>query len=787
MRSFLPLLLSIGLAPGQNLGRESRPMVTVAVTDARLATLIGNTRPEARSANDQGKVAQSFALDHMLLQLKRPPEREAAFEAYIDELHDPASANFHKWLTPAEVGELYGPNQADVDKVTSWLQSSGFVVHTVYPSGMTVDFSGTAGQVSSAFHTEIHRLLVNGQEHIANMSDPSIPEALAPVVEGVVSLHDFRPHRLGRTRRQFTDPTGGPIGSNTSLLLVPSDVATIYNLTPLLNQGITGSGQTIAVLEDSDFYDTGDWTTFRSTFGLAQYSTGSLTTIHPNPGGSTSCTDPGVETTYGDDGEAEADAEMATTAAPGATIVVASCADGETTFGVQIAAQNLVNSNTRPTIMELSYGECESLNGTASNAAYNSAYQQGVAEGISIFVAAGDEGATGCDSTPYGAYLWAGVDGIAVNGLASSPYDVAVGGTDFSDTYSNSSSTYWNTSNNSNYGSAKGYIPEIPWNDTCGSTLFNVFEGNSNPTYGASGFCNSTTAAFDGLISTISASGGPSNCATGNVVYNGDVGGAVSQGCSGYAKPSWQSGILGNPNDGVRDLPDVSLFASDGFFWLHTYIFCFTDPVDGGSPCDGDPIDWSESGGTSFSAPLMAGIQALVNQKTGSRQGLPNYYYYKLAAAEYGSSGSSSCNSSHGVTVGSSCIFYDITLGDANVPCIGKANCFDSNASFADGISYFPGAFSQLTSSYPTFPDPQPGFPGAEPRGDTDPGTYGVLSTANSSYAPAYNATTGWDFSTGIGSVNAYNLANAWSTVTAPPAIRPLVKIGFSPTVPGPR
>jgi subtilase family serine protease len=780
MRFLLPLLLSIGLAAGQNLGRESRPMVTVAVTDTRLATLTGNTRPEARPANDQGMVAQNLALDHMLLQLKRPPDREAAFEAYIDELHDPTSANFHKWLTPAQVGELYGPSQADVDKVTSWLQSSGFVVHTVYPSGMMVDFSGTAGQVSRAFHTQIHRLLVNGRQHIANVSDPRIPEALAPVVEGVVSLHDFHPRRLSRVRHQFTDPTG-PISSNTDLLLVPSDVATIYNLTPLLNQGITGNGQTIAVLEDSDFFDTADWSTFRSTFGLAQYGTGSLNTIHPNPGGSSSCSDPGADTRFGDDAEAEADAEMATTAAPGAAIVVASCADASTTFGVQIAAQNLVNSDSRPTIMELSYGECESLNGTADNAAYNSAYQQGVAEGISIFVASGDEGAAGCDSTPYGAYIWAGVDGLAVNALASSPYDVAVGGTDFSDTYSNSSNTYWNTSNNGNYGSAKGYIPEIPWNDTCGSTLFNVFWGNSTPTYGASGFCNSTTAAFDGLILTIAASGGPSNCATGNVTYSSDVGGALSRGCAGYAKPSWQAGILGNPNDGVRDLPDVSLFASDGFLWLHTYIFCYTDPINDGSLCDANPANWSESGGTSFAAPIMAGIQALVNQKTGSRQGLPNYYYYKLAATEYGALGSSACNSSHGVSVATSCIFYDITLGDINVPCIGKANCFDSNASFTDGISYFPGAFSQLTSSYPSFPYPAPGFPGAAPRGVPNPGTYGVLSTANTAYAPAYKAATGWDFATGIGSVNAFNLANAWSTVTAPPANHQHLKISFRP------
>lgn len=81
--------------------------------------------------------------------------------------------------------------------------------------------------------------------------------------------------------------------------------------------------------------------------------------------------------------------------------------------------------------------------------------------------------------------------GITVNGRASTPYNVAVGGTDFSDTYSGTTSTYWNSTNTSSNGSAKSYIPEIPWNTTCGSQLFATFEGSST-TYGSSGFCNSS-------------------------------------------------------------------------------------------------------------------------------------------------------------------------------------------------------------------------------------------------------------------------------------------------------
>ncbi|HWF47359.1 MAG TPA: protease pro-enzyme activation domain-containing protein, partial [Bryobacteraceae bacterium] len=191
----LSLLLLGTAANAAMLGQLSRRLVTGNISEAKLTTLAGNTRPEVTASVDQGPIPNSTALDHMLLHLNRPAETEAAFEAYIDELHDPKSPNYHKWLTPAQVGELYGPNQGDVDAVVSWLRTQGFAVNSVYPSGMTIDFSGTAGQITAAFHTQIHKLQFRGAEHIANMSDPQIPATLAPVVAGVVSLHDFRPHK----------------------------------------------------------------------------------------------------------------------------------------------------------------------------------------------------------------------------------------------------------------------------------------------------------------------------------------------------------------------------------------------------------------------------------------------------------------------------------------------------------------------------------------------------------------------------------------------------------------
>src|SRR6185437_12188860 len=252
----------------------------------------------------------------------------------------------------------------------------------------------------------------------------------------------------------------------------------IYNFDGVYSKGITGDKQEVVLIEDSDVYAMKDWHIFRSTFGLSKYSHGTLTQIHP--GG---CKNPGV--VVGDDSEAILDAEYASAAAPNAAIVLASCAGTKTTFGGLLALKALIDRNVPPAIISISYGECEAALGAAGNATYRYAYQQAAAEGVSVFVSSGYEGAAACDANrPAAKY------GIAVNGFASTPYDVAVGGTDFGDSYAGTTAQYWKATNNSIYGSAKSYVPEIPWNDSCASTLITKIEGYNLP-YGKNGFCNS--------------------------------------------------------------------------------------------------------------------------------------------------------------------------------------------------------------------------------------------------------------------------------------------------------
>ncbi|MFZ0227635.1 MAG: protease pro-enzyme activation domain-containing protein, partial [Mycobacterium sp.] len=267
-------LLTTGLTSLAFANNQAR--ITQSIDDSKVMQLFNNTRPEAKvQANDRGAVADNFALDHVLLMLQRSPEQEQELNQYIDSLNDKDSANFHKWLTAEELGEKYGVAQVDIDTITGWLQYHGFRVNQVYTNRMMIDFSGTAGQLREAFHTSIHNLEVNGEQHIANMNDPKIPVALAPVTKGIVSLNDFKPHAMLKAKPDYTfagcaSSSSLPTEPGTCYAVTPQDNAVIYNINPLWSAGISGQGQTIAVIEDTDTYSgTGDWTTYRSTFGLS--------------------------------------------------------------------------------------------------------------------------------------------------------------------------------------------------------------------------------------------------------------------------------------------------------------------------------------------------------------------------------------------------------------------------------------------------------------------------------------------------------------------------------------
>jgi Pro-kumamolisin, activation domain/Bacterial Ig-like domain (group 3) len=561
-------------------------------------TVAGSTSPLVERSVDNGRLAGGQNLGRMLLLLAPAPELDQQAQQLLAALHDASSPSFHKWLTPAQYGDEFGVAAEDATAVQNWLQTQGLTVHEIAQSRRFIVFSGNVAQVEQAFSTEMHSYSYHSNRFIANSSDVQIPAALGQVVRGVVRLmsEPRKPNlKIGQkiSVNRKTGKIEGPYGLH---FMGPADFATIYNLKPLYAAGIDGTGQTIAIVSRSSLADPNygidgiqDIRDFRNVMALPAN----------DPQMIVNGDDPQVQS-YDDTVEALLDITWAGAVAPGAHII-AVASQSNFADGVDISAAYIVDHNLAP-IMSTSFGGCEQTLGSVGTEFYNSLWQQAAAQGMTAFVSAGDNGGAGCDSQSSGLPA---SQGLAVNGLASTPYNVAVGGTQFDDLADNDA--YWTVNADPvTLQSALSYIPEIAWN-----------ESSNDP------FATSLWAGSGG-VSTI------------------------------YAKPNWQS-ATGVPNDGKRDVPDISLAAAG-----HTgYALCFE-----GSCSDPEFLGVYSVGGTSASSPAAAGIMALVLQKMGGQpQGLANYVFYKLAAKAG--------------------VYHDIIKGDNKVP--------DSNGEFTVGYSTGPG------------------------------------------------------------------------------------------------
>jgi len=632
--------------------------IVSAIDERNLVTLTGNVHPLARPEFDRGPAADGQALHRMLLVLQRGAAQESALQQLLADQQNKASINFHKWLTPAEYGVQFGPADADLEAVTGWLAAQGFTDIKVGAGRIAVEFSGNVAQVRNAFHTQMHAYAVKGETHFGNASDPRIPAALSPVIRGIAALNNFpvpsHVRRLGTFQRNKKSGEVKPLftfpGCSQNCYGVgPADFATIYNTAPLLGGSpkIDGTGQAIAIVGDSNI-NVQDVIGFRSMFGLPQnFSASNVILNGPDPG------------INGDETEADLDVEWSGAVAPGATINLVTSESTETTSGTHLSALYIVD-NDGAAIMSESFGGCEQGLGSSLNQFYSLLWEQAAAEGITVMVSAGDGGSAGCDD--FNTAMTA-TNGLAVSGLASTPYNVAVGGTDFDQL--GRESDFWNTTqtyiNPPVAPSALSYIPEESWNESC-------------------------------------AEGGLTGCASGKLLNIVAGSGGVS---TIYAKPSWQVG-KGVPNDNHRDLPDVSLFASSGFNDSF-YIICQSDA----SPADECALNtfgmtFEGVGGTSAAAPAFAGIMALVNQKqaTGQnpvgRQGNANYFLYALAQQQ--NTANLTCNSSG--TPDPKCVYHDVTKGNNSVPCAGTSPNCSSGKSGVNGVLVSPTALT--TPAYTT-------------------------------------------------------------------------------------
>ena len=496
--------------------------ITQAVNESNRMTLRGNVHRLARAEFDRGAVPDAQPASHVAIVLKRSDEQETSLHQLLDQQQDKSSPNYHKWLTPDQFGKQFGPADSDIQAVTDWLTSRGFTNIKVNPGRTRVEFDGNIGQISSAFQTQVHHFFVNNKMHIANVSDPQIPAALSPVVAGVVSLHDFRPHalshRLGTFRRNKDTHevkplfTFGSCGSSTPCYAVgPGDFAKIYNAPATVSGAAPGTGVTIAIVQDSNINPADVLRLPHDVRPSRQPASMSSSTV-PTPASR-------VPTPLTDDEiEADLDVQWAGAVAPGAQIDLVVSQDSESIgmFGTDISAIYIVDNNIAPILSE-SFGACEASIGSGFEPFYIDLWQQASAQGITAILSAGDSGSAGCDPDRASANQDVANDGIAVSGLASTAYNVALGGTDFQNfgAYTKSpwaTSTFWNATNGTNGSftqtSAKGYIPEWPWNDSCAAT---ATTGNLTTCTSSVINPNSDPSSANFGIDLVAAGGGPSS------------------------------------------------------------------------------------------------------------------------------------------------------------------------------------------------------------------------------------------------------------------------------------
>jgi hypothetical protein len=682
------LLVTSGLT-----GQDANPIpnrITQAPDAKTRVTLTGNVHPLARAENSRGAVEDSLAMPRILLLLKRSDQQEAALQSLMEAQQDKSSPNYHAWLTPDQFGKQFGPSDADLQAVTDWLNAQGFQNVRVAAGRSVIEFSGSAGPVQNAFATQIQNYAVNGTLYVANSTDPQIPTALAAVVAGVVSLHNFpkKSHarhvgdvQMDAASHKLKPLFTFPFGDGNFYGVGPGDFATIYNTKPLIASGNDGTGQIIAIVGETQISPQ-DVSDFRTMFGLTKNFSASNIILNGM--------DPGT-TSQGEESESDLDVQWSGAVAPGATVKLVVSAGTPASSGIDLSALYIVEHNHADVVSE-SYGECEQNLGTAGNAFYNALWEQAAAQGITVVVSSGDAGSAGCDDFNN---QTTATHGLAVSGLSGTPFNVSVGGTDFNQY--NRQTTYWNTTNDSVTGtSAMGYIPEFPWNENCSQL-------------GLTG-CGAT--APDGSVNLVAGSGGASSV---------------------YPKPTWQMGVAGVPSDNHRDQPDVSLFASPGSEGSG-YLFCQAD-LTGVATCDLSSATYSFHiiGGTSASAPTFAGMMALVNQYAAAhggtaRQGNANLTLYALAKKS-----GASCTSS--ATEAAGCIFNDVTAGNVHFPAGAASNSVACK-----------GGTPNCSATVAT--------------------TNGVLVDPAHTSTEAWTAGAGYDRATGLGTLNANNLAAAWTSAS---------------------
>jgi subtilase family serine protease len=587
--SSLPLLRSVICAsaaifaiaaPAQTLQSRPQARITTSIDNSDRTPLTGSRLARLATLTDAGALAPSTPIQGVTIVFSRSADQQADLQTLIAAQQNPASPLYHQWLTPGQFGARFGAADSDIAAVQAWLQQEGFALGAVSNSRDRISFSGTAAQMESAFGASLHnfRSSVDATTHFAPASDISVPAAIAPAVLGVANLSSFHPRShaiIKNTIPHFTSATSG------NHFLTPGDVSTIYDIKAAYSAGYTGTGQTIAVVGQSSII-TSDITNFQTAAGITTHAP----SLYVVTGSGTSTTP-----VKGDESESDLDLEYTSSIAPGATIAFV-YTGSNTNYGVFDSLQYAVD-NKLGNIISSSYGACEIALTAQGFGEIENILAQAATQGQSVVSAAGDAGSTDCYGTT--GLTLAQQESLSVDYPASSNFVTAMGGTEFpASAVAIGNNQYFTAQGSTDtVSSALSYIPEQVWNDDA-----------------------APSASYSGGLS--SGGGGVS-------IFS--------------LRPPWQTGVAGIGSSTYRTVPDISLDSSPN---NAGYTYCTSDTSSYSTgqvnSCNSgfrDSVtgDLTVAGGTSFAAPIFAGMLALINQaKAPSGQGLINPTLYSLAS-----------------------------------------------------------------------------------------------------------------------------------------------------------
>ena len=474
---------AIGAPPDRILSRiDNRQLTELTTRVPRFAT----------AQNDAGALAPARRIYGMSLVLKPSAAQQTDLNRLLEAQQDPKSPDFHRWLTPEQYASRFGASKGDIGQIAAWLKSQGFSVDYVARGGDYIAFSGTAQQVANGFHTQLHSYNVNGKTLYANSTRPSIPAALSGVVSSIRGLNDFRK----KPRTKLVDPH---LIINRQQVVGQADFATIYDINALYGAGITGTGQNIVVVGQSDIL-TSDIANFRTYNSLSPANLKQVLV----PGSP----DPGLST--GDELESDLDVEWSGGVAENATIVFVYSTDVDTS--TQYAVDNVLAP-----VLSTSYGICETED-LIDLDSERATYQKANVEGMTVMAATGDTGAADCEAFNPPTSPPEAESGLTVDEPSSFPEVTAMGGTQFLPGVG-----YWSG------GKALEYNPETVWNDTRAEGQFAATGGGASAYFTQPPWQNGFAPA-DGMRHVPDVSFNSSNFFEPMFVYSNDSG-------SGYDGP----------------------------------------------------------------------------------------------------------------------------------------------------------------------------------------------------------------------------------------------------------